>query len=332
MDILAVLGDALRSSIGPQAAAFALVAMGLNLQFGYAGLLNFGQVGFMLIGGYGVALSVTSFGLPLWVGVLVGLAGAIVLGLLLGIPTLRLRGDYLAIATLGAAEILRLTFRSAGAEPLTNGVLGVQQYARGFYAANPFGSGELSLLGLSMTGTQVWIALVGWLLVAIFFVVTFVLIRSPWGRILRAIRDDEEATRALGKNVYSYKMQALVFGGCLAALGGMVLTVSSQSITPDAFSSELSFFAFAALLLGGRGTLGGPILGAMLFWFLASGADSLLRQAVSAGGLDGVFAGGLNSGAVRFILVGLALVLFMLFRANGILGAKQRRAVGSEQV
>jgi neutral amino acid transport system permease protein len=326
MDFVTVLADAFRSSIGPQAAAFALMAMGLNVQFGYAGLLNFGQVGFMLVGGYGLALSVTRFGLPLWAGVLVGLAAAALLALILGIPTLRLRGDYLAIATIGAAEILRLTFRSAQAEPFTYGVMGVQQYSRDFYRANPLGGGDVSAFGLTFTGAQAWISIVGWALVAVCFVIVYLLIRSPWGRVLRGIRDDEEATRAIGKSVYSYKMQALVLGGVLAGVGGMVLSVSSQSITPDTFTTELSFFAFAALLLGGRGTLGGPVIGAMLFWFLASGADSLLRQAISQDWAADL-AGGLNAGAVRFMLVGLALLLFMAFKADGILGRKRRKLV-----
>lgn len=329
MDILAVLGDALRSSIGPQAAAFALVTMGLNLQFGYAGLLNFGQVGFMLIGGYGVALSVTNFGLPLWVGVLVGLAGAIVLGLLLGIPTLRLRGDYLAISTLGAAEILRLTFRSAGAEPFTNGVLGVQQYARGFYAANPFGSGEISLLGLSMTGTQVWIALVGWLLVGVFFIVTFVLIRSPWGRILRAIRDDEEATRALGKNVYSYKMQSLIIGGLFGAVAGFYVALQHTNMNPTWVATDTTFFAYTVLLLGGAARVFGPVVGSIIFWFLITFVDRIFGALTS--GADPIMPTWLmtaqQASLVRFIVVGLALMLLMIYRPQGIFGDRRELAI-----
>ncbi|MEU1911060.1 ABC transporter permease subunit [Streptomyces massasporeus] len=113
MDFSAILSDALRSGIGPIAAVYALAAMGLNLHFGYTGLLNFGQVGFMLVGGYGLAITVSTYDGPMWLGVLGGVACAIVLALLLGLPTLRLRADYLAITTIAAGETLRLFYRSS---------------------------------------------------------------------------------------------------------------------------------------------------------------------------------------------------------------------------
>ena len=122
MDWLAILGNSVRGMLGPEAAIYALAAVGLNVQFGYTGLLNFGQVGFMLVGAYGVAVSVATFGWSLWAGVFIGVLCAVVLALILGIPTLRLRGDYLAIATIGAGEVLRYFYRSSYLEPLTGGV------------------------------------------------------------------------------------------------------------------------------------------------------------------------------------------------------------------
>ena len=114
MDIGGIFIDALRAAIGPVAAAYAVSAIGLNLQFGYTGLLNFGHVGFMMVGAYGMAITV-DFGGSLWLGILVGILAAVVLGLILGVPTLRLRADYLAIVTISAAEILRLLVRSSWA-------------------------------------------------------------------------------------------------------------------------------------------------------------------------------------------------------------------------
>src|SRR5919199_891173 len=116
IDALAVAGKA---GLGFQAVFFALLAIGINIQFGYTGLLNFGQIGFALLGGFGIAISVTQWGLNFWVGVVVGLAAAVFLALLLGLPTLRLRADYLAIATIAAGEGLRLLFRSVSASPVT---------------------------------------------------------------------------------------------------------------------------------------------------------------------------------------------------------------------
>src|SRR5690606_26842737 len=150
MDLLSILSNSIRGAFGPEAAIYALAAVGLNIHFGYTGLLNFGQVGFMLVGAYGTAVSVVAWGLPLWVGVLIGVACAIVLALLLSVPTLRLRGDYLSIATIAAAEVLRYIYRSDWAEPLTGGVFGITQFANEFYAVNSFsGNLRLGLLNLS---------------------------------------------------------------------------------------------------------------------------------------------------------------------------------------
>jgi branched-chain amino acid transport system permease protein len=115
-----------------------LAAVGINLHFGYTGLLNFGQVGFMLVGAYGVAISVTTWKLSFWLGVVVSLLAALIWAIILGLPALRLRGDYLAIATLAGGEILRLLFRSNAATPITGGVFGLTQFADTFFSVNPF--------------------------------------------------------------------------------------------------------------------------------------------------------------------------------------------------
>lgn len=145
MDILQVLADATRSAIGPVAAVYALAAIGLNMHFGYTGLLNFGQVGFMLVGGYGVAVSVSTFGLPLGVGFLIGIASAVALALVLGLPTLRLRADYLAITTIAVAEVARLIYRAEFLRDITGGVYGLQSFSTAFYQWNPFPSGTYGL-------------------------------------------------------------------------------------------------------------------------------------------------------------------------------------------
>ena len=136
MDWVKIFIDAGRAAIGVPAAAYALSAMGLNLQFGYTGLLNFGHVGSMLVGAYGMAVTV-DIGGSLWLGMIVGILCALILGLLLGIPTLRLRADYLAIVTIAAAEILRLVVRSSWAAPLTKGIFGIQHFADEFFDLNP---------------------------------------------------------------------------------------------------------------------------------------------------------------------------------------------------
>ena len=313
--------DALRSAIGPTAAAYALLAIGLNLHFGYTGLLNFGQAGFMLVGAYGVAITVATFGGPLWLGVIVGILGAVVLALILGVPTLRLRADYLAITTIAASEILRLVFRSGGAEPVTGGVFGLRQFAGNFYAASPIPDGRY-LGPLQTSAGRTWQMLVGWGLVAAMTLVVWLLMRSPWGRVLRSIREDEDAARSLGKNVFSYKMQSLIFGGVIGALGGALFALSLQTVQPDTFLPQVTFYAFAILILGGTASTFGPGVGAIIVWFIIAGLQSTLRRLSDAGSLPEFF-GAQAVGAVTLTFVGVLLMALMIFRPQGILGNKR---------
>src|ERR671927_1431191 len=137
-EVLDAAAIALKAGLGYQAIFFCLLAIGINVQFGYAGLLNFGQIAFALLGGFGIAISVSQWGLPFWLGVVIGLAAAVVLALLLGLPTLRLRADYLAIATIAAAEGLRLAFRSVSATSITNGTRGLSGFNAEFVALAPW--------------------------------------------------------------------------------------------------------------------------------------------------------------------------------------------------
>ena len=127
-DLLDAVAVAVKAGIGFQAVFFALLAIGINIQFGYTGLLQFGQIAFAMLGGFGIAVSVTQWGLNFWIGVLIGILAAVVLALLLGLPTLRLRADYLAIATIAAAEGLRLLFRSVSATSVTGGTRGLASF------------------------------------------------------------------------------------------------------------------------------------------------------------------------------------------------------------
>lgn len=323
MDILSALQIALAQLIGPSAIFYALLAIGLNLHFGYTGLLNFGQIGFALVGGYGVGIMTVTYQQPLWVGILVGLAGAGLLAVLLGIPTLRLRADYLAIATIATAEVLRLVFRSTVADPVTGSTNGLFGYADPFTSFSPFDSGkQYSLLGLRFVGDDLWAMVVGWTLVLVLCGFVYLLTHSPWGRVLKAVREDEDAARALGKNVFIYKLQALVLGGMIGGLGGVFNALQTKSLHPDFFSTAQTFYAFGALLLGGAATVFGPVIGAMLFWFLLAIPDALLRQAIA--GPDPLLPfTDAQVGAIRFILLGILIALLMVFRPQGILGSKR---------
>jgi neutral amino acid transport system permease protein len=323
-DLLNALAVAGKSALGFQAIFFALLAIGINVQFGYAGLLNFGQIAFAMLGGFGIAISVSKWGLPFWVGVLVGLAAAVVLALLLGLPTLRLRADYLAIATIATAEGLRLLFRSVSATPVTNGTRGLSAFNTDFIALAPWNTSQrYSILGTSWSGGELWVALVGWILVVLGSLLVFALMRSPWGRVLKSIREDEDAVRALGKNVYVYKMQALVLGGVFGALGGMIYAVGTGSAVPDQYQNANTFLAYAALILGGAARVLGPVVGSMILLFILQFADTGLRLLISNGIIPEDLLSSTDVAQIRFVLVGFGLMLLLIFRPQGIFGDRR---------
>jgi branched-chain amino acid transport system permease protein len=310
-----------------EACYYALLAIGLNMQFGYAGLANFGQVGFLAVGSYGMGITVAYFGGPLWLGFLVGLVAAIVLALLLGIPTLRLRADYLAIATIAAADIIRLLARSVTYRQYTGGSTGLSGFASGFYDLNPYPDGRFDFGPFHYSYNRLWILTVGWGFVIVTSVILWLVVRSPWGRVLKAIREDEDAARALGKNVYAYKLQALVIGGVVGALGGFVLALGNSNVQPELYSRDFTFFAYAALILGGAARILGPVIGAMIFWVVLSVADNVLFQASAAGYIPHWVFDQTQTGVVRLMLVGLGLMLLVIFRPQGIFGDRRELAL-----
>src|ERR671910_2967798 len=209
MDFGFILASAAGEIFSPTTAAYALAALGLAVHFGYSGLLNFGQAGFMAVGAYGFAISTLSFGVPFFVGLLISVIASAIFALLLGIPTLRLRADYLAIVTIAAAEIVRYIVASARFTWLTGGSNGKNGWTGFFSDVNPFvDSDRYNLWKQPIDGYRLWMLLLGWGLVAVFATLVWLLMRSPWGRVLKSIREDEDAARSLGKNVVSYKMQS----------------------------------------------------------------------------------------------------------------------------
>ncbi|MEP9365504.1 branched-chain amino acid ABC transporter permease [Nocardioides sp. CN2-186] len=382
--IQGILNGMMREALSPQTAAVAIAVIGLNIHFGFTGLLNMGQAGFMLLGAYGMAISVWH-GLPFAVGILFGLAAALVFALVLGVPTLKLRGDYLAIVTISAAEILRYVSRSSLLSDFTGAAQGIpgSQYAHPFQNLSFFGKGQFTLLpfnyldvadgaawvrivgwllliglitalvfvlrgraGLSGNGRILaaialgvvgvlllfflfpvpnqatgvngwWVRFVAWALVAVCTFVVFLLVRSPWGRLLRGVREDEDAIRSLGKNVFSIKMQALIIGGLFGAIGGMIYVLPT-STQPDSMGRSLTFFCYTALLIGGAATIFGPVLGAVIFYAARIG----IKYTAAAYIPDSIM-NNQQTEQFSYIVVGVALMLIVIFRPQGILGNKR---------
>jgi neutral amino acid transport system permease protein len=323
MDWGAIFGNAAVELISPTTAAYALAALGLAIHFGFTGLLNFGQAGFMLLGAYGYAIPALKLGWPWWACVLTALAASAIFALILGIPTLRLRADYLAIVTIAAAEVLRLIFTTNTFDAVTGSANGLSQYQGDLLMFNPFPEGRYGF-GPWVFDNRVWYFLIlGWIVVAICAVFTWLIMRSPWGRVIKGIREDEDAVRALGKNVYSYKMQSLILGGLFGTLAGM-LFVMPRAVVPSYFQPTLTFVIYAILLLGGAATILGPILGSIVFWVLLSFFSGFVARAVNAGWFP--FMTQVQAGQLRFILVGIAIMLIVVFMPQGILGNKKELA------
>jgi len=323
IDWIQIFSNAAQELISPTTAAYALAALGLAIHFGYTGLVNFGQAGFIALGAYGYAISTLSFGFPVWASVLVGIGASVIFALILGIPTLRLRADYLAIVTIAAAEILRLILTTNTFDALTGSASGLQGYKDSFAALNPIPTGSYGFGPFTYNAYDWWIRIVGWSLVVILAVITWLIMRSPWGRVIKGIREDEDAVRALGKNVYSYKMQSLILGGVWGTLAGMIF-VLPRAVVPANYATSLTFFVYAILLLGGAATILGPIVGSMIFWVLLSFFSGFIARAVEAGWLP--FMSQVQAGQLRFILVGIAIMLIVIFRPQGIFGNKKELA------
>ena len=330
MDFVSLLGDSIQQAIGPTAIVYALAAIGLNIQFGYTGLLNFGQAAFMAVGGYTMAAFVTTWGLSFWLGIVAGLGLTAILALLLGIPTLRLRADYLAIVTIAAAEIVRQVVGSVSLLEYFGGQDGLQAFTGTFRSYNPFSDRvEVGTL-VSWSANDAWVMVVGWIIVLLCCLMTWLLVRSPWGRVLKSIREDEDAVRSLGKNVYSYKMQSLMLGGMFGALAGFLVALRSAAINPSMFATDVTFFAYTVLLIGGAARVLGPVVGSIIFWFLITFLDLFFSQATdpSSGPLipDWIMTD-TQASLMRFIFLGLALMLLMIFRPQGIFGDRRELAI-----
>jgi branched-chain amino acid transport system permease protein len=330
MDWGTILDNSISQAFRPLTAVFALAAIGLNVHFGYTGLLNFGQVAFMAVGAYAVSISVLQWGVPLWVGVLIGIGCAVALAALLGIPTLRLRADYLAIVTIATGEILRLTIMAPTFRGFTGGSDGLSGYNRDYEDLNPFSSGEYGIGFLKFDSAATWSIVVGWTLVLLAVLLVWLLMRSPWGRIVKAIREDEDAVRALGKNVFAYKMQSLIIGGVIGAFAGMYLVIQQGSIIPGNFTPTQTFYAYVALILGGTARIWGPVVGAMILWVLIVFTEEFLGELVANDYISSDLMSPNQVSQVRLMLVGLGLILLMIYRPQGIFGDRQELMLGEQ--
>jgi ABC-type branched-subunit amino acid transport system permease subunit len=304
--------------VGVVAGIYTILALGLQVQFGFAGLLNFGQVAFMAIGAYTMAILVVKEGWSTWLAAPLGIAAAGAGGLLLGLPTLRLRADYFAIVTIAFSEIIRYVATNQG--DLTGG-------SQGTIALGPVGSaaqynGQWSgfqhhvqhTLGFSSPDAAMLVIV--WASALVLLTLTWLALRTPWGRVLRSIRDDEDAAASLGKNVFAYKLQALALGAALAGIAGLFYAWQFSFFSPDDFEPLLTFFAWMILLLGGVGRVWAVPVGALVFGFIFAGTRFLNFAPFSWFASD-------ERAYLRLIIIGLIILLLVVLRPQGLLGNKR---------
>jgi branched-chain amino acid transport system permease protein len=324
MDISGILSYVI--SLAIMGGIYAVFALGLNVQWGYTGLFNVGLAGFFAVGAYTSALLTTpmpegvyatyaqqllGLNLPFPLGILGAAVVAGILALIIGIPTLRLREDYLAIATIGVAESIRLIFNNESW--LANGprgLTGLPQPLRSW--VEPQHYHYLYLIIVVMAAAVLYWAIERG-------------IRSPWGRVLRAIREDEAAAAMHGKNVFGFKLQALVLGSAIMGIGGALYAHYVRAISPDAFTPLFgTFLIWVMLMLGGSGNNKGAILGAFLVWGIWTGStfvtDHTLPPSWAA-----------RAPYVRFLLIGLIMEVIVLWRPQGLLGEERQVSTLFEQ-
>lgn len=307
------------------AGIYTIFALGLYLQYSLAGLPNFGHVAFMALAAYTMAILVIRLAAPMWIAALAGLLVAVVFSLLLGIPSLRLRADYLAIATVAGGEIVR--YLALNLQGLTGGPLGsigmlgptkLAQYNGPWdeFLRRIITALEGNPLFAPVASRDFAMLLVVWSLVLVLLFVFWLMVRSPWGRVLRAIREDELAAAAVGKNVFRAKLQVLVLGALLGGLAGLLLAWQIGIVTPDDYQPTFTFYAYLILILGGTTRIWAIPLGALLFGLLYSGTRFLNFFPLS------LFDSG-ERAYLRLILVGLLLIVLMAVRPQGLLGNRR---------
>lgn len=304
-------------SLAIMAGIFAVFTLGLNIQWGYTGLFNIGIAGFFCIGAYTSALITTPmptgvyaqyvrqiFGLNL--PFVFGLMGAALvcggIAYLIGYPTLGLREDYLAIATIGIAETIRLIFNNE--HWLANGprgLMGLPQPLQGLVDPRHY--------------NYIYLLIVLAVMVLI-YVASERIIRSPWGRVLRAIREDEDASAMSGKDVFSFKMQSLVLGSMIMGVGGALYAHYTKAISPDVFTPLYgTFIIWVMLMAGGSGNNKGAVLGAFVIWGIWIGTKFLtdfLPYTLKA-----------RAPYIRFLVIGVLLEIILVYRPRGLMGEEK---------
>ncbi len=280
--LLPVFGSSYMVEVGTTMLLYGILCLGLNVVVGYAGLLDLGYAAFFAIGAYATGILTTRFGVNFWASIPLAMTAACVAGVLIGLPTLRLRSDYLAIVTLGFGEIIRLVARNLD---ITGGASGLHGIERP------------TLLGWSINGGQAFYVL--FLLTLLLTIYVCVRVEdSRIGRAWRYVRYDEDAAAGIGINRVNVKLYAYMTGAAIASVAGSLYAVKMTAISPESFTFTQSVLILLGVVLGGMGKIGGVILGAVVMTLI----PEMLRDA----------------GTYRPVVTAVALLALMLYRPGGL--------------
>jgi branched-chain amino acid transport system permease protein len=312
-------------SVGVLAGIYAIVGLGLQLNTGFTGIVNFGMAAFMAIGAYAMAILVLKAGFSFWLALPLAMLASMLFGVLVGLPSLRLRADYFAIATIAMAEVIRIFAQNA--RSLTGGNQGlfckeddpsvcypdawnsisesIENFVSNFWSDPP---------------TLLPLLLVILVFVALATIGLIYLQGSPWGRVQRAIREDEDAALALGKNTLAFKLQSLAIAALLGSIAGFFLALDLRTVHPIDFEPLVTFFAFSVLILGGLANYKGVFVGSVIFWFVLEGTRFIDLP-------DPPFTE-TRIAALRLAITGLLLIGLMAFRPQGLFGKREEMVLG----
>lgn len=298
------------------AGIYALLAMVLNLEAGWAGMWDLGLAGLVAVGGYVFIITtqqthddvIIAPHWPMWAGLIAGSVAGGIAALIIGLPSLRVRGEYFLITTLAFAEVIRQLSINLGS--LTRGNVGFNQFTRPFESLAPGSSYRWLLLGMV------------WLVVVAVYLIMRRLGHSPYGRLLRGFRDNDSVALSLGKHTNRHRIQTFFFAGLMYGAIAPLYIWYIRVVAPSLFTSEVTFVTWTALVIGGIASLRGPVIGAVVL-LVVTEASSLVQGSGEAA---------VVLASVRFIVLGLVLILVMRFRPEGIFAERSAFSSASRRI
>jgi ABC-type branched-subunit amino acid transport system permease subunit len=309
------------------AGIYGIFSLGLQVQYGVGGIMNFGHVGMMALSSYTMAILVISHGWNFWVAAFCGVVVAGLGGAFLGLTTLRLSGDYFSIVSIAFSEIVRyVIFNSDGLTGGTQGSMNIPavvqtEYPNSSYVEtwNPFIDWvrqQLARVFGAAADRDMAMATIVWITLGILLLVISRLERTAWARVLRSTREDDDVPSALGKNVFQFRLQAVIIGSVIAGIAGIYWALQYTLLSPDDFLTLVTFYGWMILILAGAPKVKGIAIGAIFFGLLYGGTRFFTFYPFSL--LDAA-----QRSNVRIMIIGIVLIILMTRRPQGIFGKRQ---------